>query len=62
TGVYKKSSYQQEAMADYGADALLHKTVKLNELLSCIHSQLETGVDIAPDWEQETDAPRTLVC
>ena len=49
TGVYTKPSYKWEVKKDYGADDLLIKPIKHEELVECVKRQLDT----LPPWEDK---------
>lgn len=43
TGVYTKPTYKHQVIEQYGADAILHKPFKAEDLLSCIETQLRAA-------------------
>jgi DNA-binding response OmpR family regulator len=49
TGVYTKPTYKWEVKNEYGADDLLTKPVKADDLIECIKKQLA----ILPPWEDK---------
>ena len=49
TGVYTKPSYKWEVKKDYGADDLLTKPVRTEELIDCVKKQMAT----LPPWEDK---------